>query len=325
MRDYHIDVIKKSEQLPAIETRNFFHSPELFKILEKASGCTPYMIVATDNKGDVRANLLAILWRRGALLPPYLFTQGRIYGEGVYKDEAEKKTIFPLMLKAVKKAFHNKLCLAIEFSDLSSKMFGYRAFREQEFFPIPWIHIHNSLHSLPPEERLSEQMLRIIDKGYSSGITTRATVDDNEIQKFHKMLVNYYRFKIHRYIPSADFFQSIAKSSNGHVLVTYRNNHLIGGSVVVYSGNNAYLWFVASRKKSHPIIHPQVITVWHAIKSAYDDGRAHIYFMNVGLPFKANRYRDFILKFGGKPVSSYRWFHISIGWINRLLSWLYRE
>ena len=325
MKDYHVDIVKRGEQLPELSERNFFHSPELFHVLERVTGCSPYMVVVSDGGGTVHAHLLAILWRRGSLMPPYLFSQGRVYGEGVYRDETEKKDIFPMMLDAVIKAFHNKLCLFVEFSDLSSKMFGYKAFRQHEFFPVTWMHIHNSLHSLSPEERLSEQTLRTIGKGYNAGIITRETDNDDEIKAFHSMLKNYYRFKPHRYIPSVEFFLELSKSNNGCVYVTLKHERVIGGSAVVYSGNNAYLWFVASRKKSHPVVHPEVLTVWHAIRAAYDSGKDHIYFMNVGLPFRTNHYRDFILKFGGKPVSAYRWFHFTIGWINRLLSWVYRE
>jgi hypothetical protein len=47
--------------------------------------------------------------------------------------------------------------------------------------------------------------------------------------------------------------------------------------------------------------------------------------MDVGLPFKKNRYRDFILSFGGKEVGTYRWFRFSIPWMNKLVGWFYRE
>jgi hypothetical protein len=47
--------------------------------------------------------------------------------------------------------------------------------------------------------------------------------------------------------------------------------------------------------------------------------------MDVGLPFQKNPFREFILRFGGKEQSTYRWFRFGIRWINRLLTWLYRE
>ena len=48
-------------------------------------------------------------------------------------------------------------------------------------------------------------------------------------------------------------------------------------------------------------------------------------FMDVGLPFSKNPFREFILRFGGKEQSTYRWFRFSIRWVNKLLRWLYRE
>lgn len=325
MGSYEIKIFERGERLPEIAGDNVFHSPELFHLLERTPGCSPYMIVATDGQDTVCGHMLAILWRRGSWLPPYMFTQGRVYGEGVYRSANEKSVLFPLLLKAVSRAFHNKLCFYIEFSDLSSKMFGYRAFRQRGFFPVSWMHIHNSLHSLAPEERLSDQTLRIIERGYRAGVITRESENDEEIKAFYKMLKRYYRFKFHRYIPSLQFFLELSHSRNGHVYVTIWNDKIIGGSAVVCSQNNAYLWFVASMKKLHPVLRPEVMTVWHDIRAAYDSHMDHICFMNVGLPFSANHYRDFILRFGGKPVSTYRWFHFTFPLLNRVLSWFFRE
>ena len=69
-----IRIITKSEELPPMDSRNFFHSPELFLICEKTSGQTPYMVVA-EQDGVVVAHLLATLRRRGSLIPPYLLTR----------------------------------------------------------------------------------------------------------------------------------------------------------------------------------------------------------------------------------------------------------
>ena len=46
-------------------------------------------------------------------------------------------------------------------------------------------------------------------------------------------------------------------------------------------------------------------------------------FINAGLPFKKYGYRDFILRFGGKQMSSRRWFKVRWKWLNRLLIRLY--
>lgn len=325
MADYQVETITRSEDLPELSSEDFFHSPEHFWILEQSRDASPYMIVVRDAEGNVLSHLLAMLRRRGSLLPPYLFSQGRVYGEGVYRDKERKGELFPIMLKAVNRAFHNKLCLYTEFSDLSRKMFGYRAFRRNAYFPVPWMHIHNSLHSKPPEERLTDKTMARIRRARRDGLVTREASNDFEIETFHRLLHRHYRFKMHRYIPGLNYFLQMAKSIDVRVFVTLWRDKIIGGSMMVYSAHNAYLWYTASLNKTHPLLHPDLLTVWHCIEEAHKDRRDHVIFMNVGLPFRANRYRDFILRFGGKPVSTYRWFHFTVGWLNRLLSWFYRE
>ena len=50
-----------------------------------------------------------------------------------------------------------------------------------------------------------------------------------------------------------------------------------------------------------------------------------MYFLDAGLPFKRNPMREFILNFGGKQVSEYRWFRIQFPWVGRLMDWFYNE
>jgi hypothetical protein len=108
-------------------------------------------------------------------------------------------------------------------------------------------------------------------------------------------------------------------------LITQYREKTIGCSATIFSENDAYLWYSASRRKSFAALHPNAVTFWNTIKAAHAAGCEHIRFMDVGLPFRKNPYRDFILSFGGKEVSTYRWFRISIRWVNALTSWLWRE
>ena len=107
--------------------------------------------------------------------------------------------------------------------------------------------------------------------------------------------------------------------------LTFRLEHCIGCAACVYSQGNAYLWYLASKRKSFPMQHPNLMTVWHALQYSHSHGYQHIYFLDVGLPFSHNPYREFILRFGGKPASTYRWFRCSLKWVNKILNWLYRE
>lgn len=320
-----ISIIRKSKDLPQVAVDRFFHSAEYFRMVEATPGSTPLMAVARGSDGRVVGQLVAVLYRRGSLIPPYLFSQGVVVGEGWYVDDSTRHQLFPDMLAAMTHALQHRLCLYIEFIEPSSKMFGYRSFRRLGYFPISWMHIHNSLHSKKPEERLSDKMLHRIHIIGNSGLTVSQVENDDEADAVARLLRSHYRLRPWRLIPKKELLRQLSQSGNGRILATRWRGKLIGGSVLVYSGTTAYLWYLAARDKSHPMLHPRQMTMWASIKRAYDDGMEHIIFLNVGLPFRANRWREFILSFGGKSVGTYRWFRFNLKWLNKFLTFIAKE
>ena len=273
------------------------------------------------------AHMLAIVRYRTSWLPPYLYMHCRILGEGVYAYPHEgysASTLFGLMIEALRNKLSNRV-LYIEVSNLSQKMFGYKELKQQQFFPVHWMSIHNSLHSHTPEERIQKRLQNHIDNAYAKGVITDEVKGDDDFQSFMKLLKQHNWLKPKRYIPDAKFFQAIKQEGHGRLYLTRYRNHIVGCSAVVYSNQNAYLWYTAFRRKSFAMIHPDELTMWHAIKDAHQRGYQHIFFLDVGLPFSRNPYREFIMRFGGKPVSTHRWFRCSIRWINTILSRIYRD
>ncbi len=325
MGSYDIRIITRGKDLPEMHCRSFFHSTELFHILEQTPGSTPYMVIALNESGEIRAHLLATVNRRGSFLPPYLYSVGRIYGEGEYEDNEEKAELFALMLKAITTRLKRRLCLYVEVSHISKKMFGYKTFRENDYFPIRWMLIHNSLHSKTPEERLSDKMKERIHHLEEIGVTCQEATTPEEISDFYKILKNFYRFKFQYFLPKKKLFEQFIATHNGRIYLVMYKKWVIGGCVVVYSDGNAYLWYMASKRKSFAKFRPTTMTIWNALQDSHRRGYPHLHFMNVGLPYSKNPIRESILRFGGKPASTNYWFRYSIGWLNKLLKWIYRE
>lgn len=325
MEEITVKIISKSEMLPNMTCSNFFHSIELFGIIERSSRQTPYMAVAYDCKGNVTAHLLAIVRRRGSLIPPYLFTHGRIYGEGDYETNCtEREKTFGLMLNAISRKFRRRMCLFVEFSDISQKMFGYRHFRSEGYFCVNWQEVHNSLHSKHPEERITHKAKRYIAHATEEGVSVAIANTEGQINDFYKILNKKTWVNFRLLIPPYGQFLELALSDNADIFVTTYKGSIIGGCACTYSGGDACMWYLATRSKRYIHLHPNYITLWHAILHAYNKGCAHFRFLDVGLPTRSNPYRNFILSFGGKPVGKYRWFRFSIGWINSLMSWMFR-
>lgn len=323
-----IHVYTSGDELPAgLLTENIFHSPALFKLSKETPRHKPYLATVEREDGTIMGQLLAMVRYRSSLFPPYFYMHGRIFGEGAYRQELsteEKQSLFGMMLKELRSSMGLKV-LYIEVSNLSQKMFGYREFRQTSFFPIRWMSIHNSLHSKPPIARLSNRMKELINDSYQKGVVTEQLTKEEDLHTFTKLLRHHNWLKPKRYIPQDNFFRGIMKSKTGSLFVTKYKHHVIGCSVVVYSQGQAYLWYSAFRRKTFRWLHPAELTIWHALDNAHQRGFQHMFFMDVGLPFSKNPFREFILRFGGKPVSTYRWFYINIRWLNRLFSWIYRE
>ena len=325
MKGLTTTIYRKSSDLPELDESNFFHSRRLFEICEKAPREKPIMVVVNNEKGEVVCHMLGIVRLRTFIFPPFFLIHCRILGEGVYHDcEFSKDDLFGLMLHKLRESLSNRV-LYIEVSNLSNKMLGYKNLRKEGFFPVNWMSIHNSLHSHAPEERISQKLQKRIDISHEKGVSTGCVETEEDFKAFSKLLRKHNILKPKRYIPDDIFFKEMMRGNDARLFVTKYRGKVIGCSACVYSEGNAYLWYSAFKRKSYLPLHPDTITIWDTMKDAYERGFRHMCFMDVGLPFSKNPFREFILRFGGKEQSTYRWFRFSFHWVNTLLTWLYRE
>jgi len=327
MSELTVNIYTNGHHLPkGLNEENIFHSTQLFWMAKKTPRHKPYIVTVETPDGSVVAQMLALVRYRSSWIPPYLYRHCIILGEGVYQDESPqaRAELFSMMLQRLTNKF-GRWMLYLEVRNLSSKMFAYKQLRDNHYFPVRWMSIHNSLHSRTPEERISERLQKRIDAAYAKGVITDEVKSEADFKAFMRLLRHHNWLKPKRFIPSDEFFRGLHQNENGRLFVTRFRGHIIGCSAMIYSQRQAYLWYAAYRRKTFAIVHPDILTIWHAIKDAHQRGFEHIVFMDVGLPFQKNAFRDFILRFGGKPTSGYRWFHCSIDWINGLLSWFYRD
>lgn len=315
--------------IPDLPGNNVFHSKELFRIYEATSGFKPLFIVATED-GKPVAKLLAGIRRSRKWFPFSLIKQCVVFGEGEYSDDLSHKKreeIFGEMLGHLTKKV-SWTCFMMEFRNLENAIFGYRFFRANHFFPINWLRVRNSLHStFKAEDRFSTSRIRQIKKGLKNGAKVSQALNKEEIHAFSKMLRNVYSSRIRRYFPDKVFFHHVdsilADGEKGKIFIVKYKEKVIGGSVCIYSGDNAYLWFSGGMRKSYAMQYPGVLAVWAALKDAHERKFQHMEFMDVGLPFRKHGYRDFVLRFGGKQSSTRRWFRFRWQWVNDLMSKFY--
>ena len=310
--------------LPGIDT---FHSTMLFRMYEATAGYAPILIVVTEGT-QVRAKLLAVIRRSVRLFPPSIIKRCVTYGTGEYfVVPSDRKPLFAAMLQCLTEEALRQ-CFLIEFRNLSDPIEGYKAFRDNLYFPINWLRVRNSLHSVTSvEQRFSLSRIRQVKKGLKNGAVVREVRSVEEIRQFANMLHRLYSSNVRRHFPSRDFFLQFAPdmphNNRGRIFVVLYKDKIIGGSACIYSGTNAYLWFSGGMRKTHAFLYPGVLAVWKALEDAKQRGFAHLEFMDVGLPFRRHGYREFVLRFGGKQFGTRRWFRFRWGWLDRLLTAFY--
>mgnify|MGYP002514857652 FL=1 len=318
---------QKGSVVPPLPGSTLTHSTELFHIYEQTPGYAPILIVATKEERPV-AKLLAVIRRSARLFPPSIIKRCEVFGDGEYFDESLKKEdLFGLILEHLTKTAL-KDCFLIEFRNLSTSLYGYGHFRRNGYFPINWLRVYNSLHSLPPEERLEPSRKRQINRAIKNGVTTQVAGNEEEINAFLRILKRNYSSKLRKHFPDLQLFrllmQKYPEKETARIFLVKYGQKVIGGAFCLFSGENAYLGFSGGMNKTYPLLSPNTMAVWAAITYAFERKYQHFEFADAGLPFQKMGYRNFILSFGGKQVSTRRWFRFRWNWLNSLLIKLYR-
>ncbi|MBQ8501893.1 MAG: GNAT family N-acetyltransferase [Bacteroides sp.] len=318
----------RGNQVPDLPGSNTFHSTELFHIYEATPGYMPLLLVASLKDKPV-AKLLAVVRTSKQHFPATLIKRCEIYGTGEYLDPTiEKETVFAEMLQRLTEEALRHSFL-IEFRNLENAQFGYKAFKDNRYFAINWLRVHNSLHSRETvEERFSPSRIRQVKRGLKNGAEVREAHTGEEIQAFAQMLHRNYSSKIRRHFPSPIFFQHLENElmlqQRGKIFIVTYKGKIIGGSACIYSNDTAYLWFSGGLRKSYALQYPGILAVWKALDDAKQQNYHHLEFMDVGLPFRHHGYREFVLRFGGKQSSTRRWFRFRWEWLNRVLQIFYK-
>ena len=323
MKPIRLMTYRRGSTLPPLPGHLLPHSTELFRVYEQTPGYAPVLVVASIDGRPV-SKLLAVIRRSVRWFPPSIIHRCEVYGTGEYFDDTfPQDELFEMMLEHLT-GEALKDCFLIEFRNLPKSLFGYKYFRHNDYFAVNWLRIYNSLHSQSPEERIEPKRLRLINRAVRLGATTGEARTEAEVEAFLQMLRRNYSSKIRKHFPDLHLFRMLMKQGAAKVFLVKYKNKIIGGSFCMYSGDTAYLCFSGGLRKTFAWLHPGAMAVWVALQDAHAHGYGHFEFVDAGLPFRKTGYRNFILSFGGKQVSTRRWFRFRWTWLNRLAGWLYR-
>ncbi|MBR5150480.1 MAG: GNAT family N-acetyltransferase [Bacteroidaceae bacterium] len=323
-----IEQYNSGDKLPELSDGIYFHSGEFFHVLEKSPGIKPVMFVAYDDREEL-GHMLVMLKRDMRIVPPGIFHWCSVYGDGVYSDKADVNDVLRLFMERLKKMLGFKYSF-IEARNIADPRNTYRTFSRMGFAPRNDSRIYISLHSRAPEERLSRAYRTHIRRAMARGVTYHMATDAKEIEQGIKLLKRYYASKITRYFAPEKLLLGMLLDDNdqspcARMFTVYnRDGKMIGCSICLQSGDRAYLLYHCGLRKSHHLLYPGIMSVWAAIKDTHERGVSHFEFVVSGVPLNRHiGYRNFLLNFGGKQISTLRWYRTRWSWINKLLRKIY--
>jgi len=327
MKPIRLMTYRKGSTIPPLPGDSLPNSSELFHVYGQTPGYTPILVVASIDETPI-AKLQAVIRRSVRPFPPSLIKRCEIFGIGEYFDDNySQEELFGLMLEHLTNEVL-KECFLIEFRNLPTALFGYRYFRSNRYFPVNWIRVYNSLHNISPEERLENKRKRQINRSLKHGVTLQKAQTEKETNMFLQLLKRNYSSKLRKHFPDLQLFhlltQNKSEGKDTQIFIVKYKDKIIGGSFCLYSYDHVYLCFSFGLRKTYARFHPNTMAIWAALTDAYQKGYHHFEFIDAGLPYQKVGYRNFILSFGGKQVSTRRWFRFRWEWLNKLLIRFYQ-
>ena len=217
-----------SEALPNLPGKNVFHSVSLFRILERTSGFSPFMLVAFN--GDRPIGKLLCVVRKS-----WFISKCIVYDTGEYFDaDLRHDLIFDELLSYFTNRNKDNFSI-IEFRNLSESLFGYRYFRQNGYFPIRRLRVINSIHHSTIDKWMGASRKRQIQCGLRNGAVMGVADTEEQVRNLFRMLKKYYSSKVFKYFPAIDFFTTLLEQRDGSdeigkIFTVSYNGRIIGGS-----------------------------------------------------------------------------------------------
>ncbi len=327
---YNLKVFYNKKDLPFLENVSFFHSAATFDLYQDVSFYTPLMIVCFKNEKPL-ASLFAHIMRINKLLDTSLFRRCYVSQKpAYYQPDLPEEELFARLLNALMEEVKSKV-FYVQVRNLGDPIFGYKAFRDNQFFSIRWINIKNSLQRKRKIwHQLSRSRKNQVNKAKRKGVFIEEVTDENKLAEIYKLIDKNLKWKFsHRFPPYTyfcNFFYSYILQDKGKIFIAKYQDKIIGGIIVgLHENKNAYSLYYWGKTKTYKNLYPTIYTIWHALDYAEKNGFEYFDFMDAGyLHEKAGKPR-FILQFGGKQHATRRWYKFNWSWINFIASKFYDE
>jgi len=145
---------------------------------------------------------------------------------------------------------------------------------------------------IDPSCPIPDAKMRQIRRAEEQGYIWRETTDERYIQAWYRKLRQLYWWKIHRPLPSLNWFKTMILDKGCKLLIVEHSHQITGGVLLAVEENKskAYEWYICG----------QVMSTWAAIDWCRQHGVKCFDTMGAGCPDVPYGVRDFKLQMGGE-------------------------
>jgi len=310
--------IKKLENLNADFTKrwgsfvqnhpngNFFQAPAAYQFFSGVEGYTPFMIYA-EEENNIKGILSAVIIKESGA-KAYFSRRCIVWGGPLYYDiDTAEKLIKKLDNEISSKTIYTEFRNLFDVNELKDLFLKNGYVSEDRINYI--VEIESSETN---KKKLNENRKRQINKSIKTGCRIIPAENIEQVKDFYTILLELYKSKVKKPIPSFDFFQKFFENSylGKYLLIEYQGK-IIGGIMTPVYKDTIYEWYVCGLDNEFKDQSPSVMATWAAIEYGINNGLKCFDFMGAGKPNEDYGVREFKSKFGGKEVRYGRYVRIN--------------
>ena len=316
-------------ELPPLEDTHFFHYASSFDWYNEIPAYTPLMVVAFDDTGAPVSALFAVIARINRLFKGSFFKRCFISQQPVFfKKDVLQIEVFHQLISHLVREVENKVFF-IRYENLDSAIFGYKGFRENNFYSVKWVGVRNSLQKKRDIwAQLSASRKNQVNKAIKKGVVIEELTSEESLPEIFRLIQKTNIRKITHRFPSYQYFENFyyhyIKKGKGKIVLTRYQGEIIGGAILgLEQGTTAYCLYYWGKTNRYKFLHPIVFTLYSAMKMVEEEGFSYFDFMDTDFLNGNTGRARFLLRFGGKQRTTRQWYRFNWRLINFLVNKFY--
>jgi len=285
---------------------NIFHTPEMFKVFERARGYCPRLLAAIDDDGHVQALLLPIQVTLMNGLLRRLTTRSIIYGGVLCSTNPAGNTALQMLLHAYKEST-GRDALFSEMRNLSDLSMFQPVLSESGFVYEDHLNYLIDLNGSPGEvlQNTGSRTRKHIRQALRKGVVIVEEMEDLELLPMWYELVRKSYTAAH--VPLADHtlfeaaFSILQPRGVAQFWLARIDSQYVAASVELLYKDTIYGWY-SGVDRAFSAESPGELLMWRVLESGSMAGYKIYDFGGAGRPNEKSGVRDFKSKFGGRLV-----------------------